>query len=158
MAPGDFLSFIYLGRCYQLISFISPLPLVLNTGPSVPILLIIYSPNTPQPHYVLGSTSGALAGEGEGPLAVTLRGWNSAEELRSRAGPRLGCALVSASGPRTLGVSLTWEAQEAPPDALSMPGAQQGAGAPYTPARGTLNGFAVPTVEGPTQLRGYGGG
>jgi hypothetical protein len=39
--PSDYPSFIYLGWNYQLISFISPLPLVLNTGPSVPLLLTI---------------------------------------------------------------------------------------------------------------------
>lgn len=55
MVPGDFLSFIYLGRCYQLISFISPLPLVLHTGPSVPVLLIVSSPTISQPYYVLGT-------------------------------------------------------------------------------------------------------
>lgn len=79
-APGDFLSFIYLGRCYQLISFISPSPLVLDTGPSVPILLIIYSPNVPQPLLCVSTAPAVpwfLKVKESSPLSS--RGWNSAE-------------------------------------------------------------------------------
>lgn len=74
MHPGDFPSFIYLGRCYQLISFISPLPLVLNTGPSVPVLLTVYSPTTSQPLLCVGQlASKAVAGKGDAVLGPRFR-------------------------------------------------------------------------------------
>jgi hypothetical protein len=59
IVTGEFPSLIYLGRCYQLISFISPLFLVLNTGPLCQSYLLLNSPNASQgTYYVSGSVQG----------------------------------------------------------------------------------------------------
>lgn len=85
MHPGDFPSFIYLGRCDRLLSFISPLPLVLNTGPSVPVSLTVYPPAPSQPLLCVGQlASKAVAGKGDAVLGPKVQGLGPAAPGRHR--------------------------------------------------------------------------
>lgn len=85
MHPGDFPSFIYLGRCDRLLSFISPLPPVLNTGPSVPVSLTVYPPAPSQPLLCVGQlASEAVAGKGDAVLGPKVQGLGPAAPGRHR--------------------------------------------------------------------------